>query len=131
MTTTSNQSAKTRSIPPLAVVAILGTAWLPAIILAAFLPRFVSVFDRISEKGELPTLARTMLPLGRLGPIPAVLIVAGCVAVLVGIFHVWSRAGLRHRWIVLSALSFAGFAAFSIGLIGLIQPVYSIGAQVR
>src|SRR5438477_413860 len=50
---------------PRRATAMIALAWLPAIILAASLPRFVPTFDHWPR--ELPPLTLALMPVGRLG----------------------------------------------------------------
>ena len=85
---------------------MIALAWLPAIVAAASLPRFVPIFDRWPR--ELPPLTLALMPVGRLGAGPIVLAGVGLVAVLVGLYAGWVRAGLPGRRAVALALAGAG-----------------------
>src|SRR4051794_3718329 len=54
-----------RAPSPRRAAAMIALAWLPALLLAAFLPRFVPVFDR--WHWELPPLTHVLMAVGRLG----------------------------------------------------------------
>src|SRR5689334_21011699 len=65
--------ARRELTPRRAAVAIAG-AWLPAVVLAACLPRYVPVFDRWPAAwGEPPALTHALVAVGRLGAGPVAL----------------------------------------------------------
>src|SRR5687767_5119628 len=105
MTVASTERAiRARSDPsPRRAAAIIALAWLPAIVVAASLPRFVATFDR--WPWELPPLTLALMPIGRLGVGPIVLAGVGLVAVLAGFYAGWARAGLPGRRAVAFALA--------------------------
>ena len=91
--TSTDRAVQARPDPsPRRAAALIALAWLPAIIVAASLPRFVPVFDR--WRWELPPLTLALMPVGRLGVWQIVLVGVGLVAVLAVISAVWVRAGL-------------------------------------
>jgi hypothetical protein len=96
-------------------------AWVPAIIVAAGLPRFVPVFD--GWRGELPPLTLALMPVGRLGIGPIVLAGVGLVAVLVALYVGWVRAGLPGRRVVGFALAAAGLGGFAVFMAAALGPM--------
>jgi hypothetical protein len=83
--------------------------WLFAVLLAAFLPRYVPIFDHWpAHWGEVPTLTRALMSVGRLGVWPIALAGVGLVAVLAGGGAVWVRARLPGRRAVVLVLAVAG-----------------------
>jgi hypothetical protein len=104
--------------------AVIALAWLPALVLAAFLPRYVPVFDRWpAQWGESPALARALMWVGRLGVGPILLAGLGVVAVLAGGGASWVRAGLPGRRAVVFALAAAGLGVFVACLAGTLGQV--------
>src|SRR5262245_9379949 len=94
----TDQAIRARPDPsPLHVVVVIGLAWLPAILAAASLPKFVSLFDRWPAQWELPPLTLALMSVGRLGVGPIVLAGVGLVTVLAGVYACWARAGLPGR----------------------------------
>ena len=86
--------------------------WLLAVLLAAFLPRYIPVFDHWpAHWGELPALTRALMSVGRLGAWPIALVGVGLVTVLACGGAGWVRAGLPGRRAVVLALAVAGLAA--------------------
>src|SRR2546430_5839217 len=91
----TTRSIQARPSPqPLHAAAMIVLAWLPAIVVAASLPRFVPAFDRWPAHWELPALTRALMSLGRQGAGPIVLAGVGLVAVLAG-----GGAGWVPAWI--------------------------------
>jgi hypothetical protein len=106
-------------LPPRRAVAMIAFPWLFAVLLAAFLPRYVSVFDRWpAQWGELPALTHALVSVGRLGTWPIALAGLGLVAVLAGGGAAWVRAGLPGRRAVVLALAAAGLVACLVGTLG-------------
>jgi hypothetical protein len=96
-------------------------AWVPAVIVAAGLPRFVPVFDR--WRGELPVLTAALMPVARLGVGPVAAAGLGLVAVLVAFYAGWARAGLPGRRAVGFALAAAGLGGFAVFLWAALGPM--------
>lgn len=104
--------------------ALIAVAWLPAVIVAAFLPRYVPVFDSWrAQWGELPPLTHALVAAGRLGAWPLALAGAGVAAVLAGGGAGWVRAGLPGRRPVVAALAVTGLVAFAVILAGTLGQV--------
>src|SRR2546425_800995 len=80
---------------PRRAAAMIALAWLPALVVAAGLPRFVPTYDR--WRRELPPLTEALMSVGRLGAGPIVLAGAGIVAVLAAVGFGWVWAGLPCR----------------------------------
>jgi hypothetical protein len=106
---------------PRRAAAMIALAWLPAIIAAAALPRFVPVFDR--WRWDLPPLTVALMPVGRLGVGPIVLAGAGLVAVLAGLYAGWVRAGLPGRRAVAFAFVAAGLGALPVFMAAALGPM--------
>ena len=99
--------------------AVIALAWLPAVIVAAGLPRFVPAFDR--WRGELPPLTAALMPVARLGVGPVAAAGLGLVAALVAFYVGWARAGLpgrRAAGFVLAAAGLGGFAVLVAAALG-------------
>jgi len=111
---------------------VLG-AWIPAISSAADLTRFVPMFDRISERGELPVLTRWMMPLGRLGPTGAVVTMLATVALLVMIDMAAQRTKLPNWvcWGWFGVMIIGGMVVFLLCMLAILQPLWKLGAQVE
>src|SRR5262245_29706055 len=70
-----------RSAPePLHAAGVIALAWLPAILVTAFLPRYVPIFERWPANWEVPPLTRALMWIGRFGPVPIVSVGTGLVA---------------------------------------------------
>jgi hypothetical protein len=111
------------------VAAIIGVAWAPAVVLVAFrLPRFIPLFDKLKEKGILPTFTQLLMPFARLGAGPSDPVGLGLIILLISAYIVAIRASLRGGWIFLCLFAAVGLAAFMIFVIGMILPVNSMGA---
>jgi hypothetical protein len=102
---------------------LITMAWLPAIVVAAALPRFVHTFDRWPAQWELPPLTLALMSVGRMGVWPIVLAGAGLVAVLAGGCAIWVQARLPGRWAVVLALAVAGLGVFLAGMAGVLGPI--------
>jgi hypothetical protein len=111
-------------LSPGRAAAMVAFAWLFAVLLAAFLPRYVPVFDHWpGQWGELPVLTRALMSVGRLGTWPIALAGVGLAAVLAGGAAGWVRTGLPGRRTVVLSLAAAGVltcAACLAGTIGLV-----------
>jgi hypothetical protein len=106
---------------PLRTAVIIALAWLPAIIVAASLPRFVPVFDR--WHWELPPLTLSLMSVGRLGVEPIVLAGVGLVAVLAGGGAGWVRAGLPGRRAVPFVFAVAGIGVAALCTLCVLVPI--------
>src|SRR4029077_4532211 len=93
-------------LSPRRAAAMIAFPWLFAVLFAAFLPRYVPIFDRWpAHWGELPALTHALMSVGRLGAWPIVLTGVGLVAVLAGGGAGWVRAGLPGRRAVVLAIA--------------------------
>jgi hypothetical protein len=111
-------------LSPRRAAAMVACPWLFAVLLAAFLPRYVPVFEHWpAHWGELPALTRALMSVGRLGPWPIALAGTGLVAVLAGGGAGWVRAGLPGRRAVVLALAVAGLVACVVCLAGTVGQV--------
>ena len=100
-------------LSPRRAAAVIAFPWLLAVLLAAFLPRYVPIFDRWPARwGELPALTHALMSVGRLGVWPVVLAGVGLVAVLAGSGAGWVRSGLPGRRPVVLTIAAAGLVAF-------------------
>jgi hypothetical protein len=108
---------------PRRAAAIIALAWLPALIVAAGLPRFVPVFER--WHWELSTLTLALMSVGRLGTWPIVLAGVGMVAILVGLYAGWVRAGLSGQRAVAVAFAVAGVGVFAVCILGTLVPIFT------
>src|SRR5437588_1998126 len=106
---------------PRRAAAMIALAWLPAIIVAASLPQFVPIFDRWPR--ELPPLTLALMPVGRLGVGPILLAGVGLVAVLVGLYAGWVRAGLPGRRVVGFACAAAGLGVLPVFMAAALGPM--------
>ena len=109
---------------PLSAAAMIALAWLPAIVVAASLPRFVTRFDR--WPWELPPLTHALMSVGRLGVGPIVLAGMGLVAVLVCLYAGWVRAGLPGRRAVVLVLAAIGLGTFAVLMAGTLGPIVTV-----
>ena len=100
---------------------MIALAWLPAIVAAASLPRFVPIFDRWPR--ELPPLTLALMPVGRLGIGPIVLAGVVLVAVLAGFYAGWVRAELPGRRAVALLFAAAGLGVFPVCLAAALGPM--------
>jgi hypothetical protein len=100
--------------------AVIAAAWLPAVVAAAALPRFVPAFDR--WPWELPPLTAALMPFARLGVGPVGAAGVALVAALIAADVAWARAGLPGRQTVPAALAAAGLAAFAVLLWAALGP---------
>ena len=113
-----------RELTPRLAAVVIACAWLPAVVLAAFLPRYVPVFDRWPAAwGELPALTHVLMAVGRLGVWPIALAAVGLVAVLAGGGAGWVRAGLPGRRAVALAFAAAGLGALAVFMAGALGPL--------
>jgi hypothetical protein len=120
--TPTDQALQSRPGPsPRRAAAMIALAWLPALIAAASLPRFVPTFDR--WPWELPPLTLALMPVGRLGVWPIVLVGVGLVAVLAGLSAGWARAGLPGRRAVVLGLATAGLGALPVFMAAALGPM--------
>jgi hypothetical protein len=109
---------------PRRAAAVIAFPWLLAVLLAAALPGYVPAFERWPAPwGELPTLTRALMAVGRLGTWPIALAGVGLVAVLAGGGAGWVRAGLPGRRAVVLALAMAAIAACVAILVGTLGQV--------
>jgi hypothetical protein len=108
---------------PRRAASMIALAWLPALVMAAGLPRFVPTFER--WHWELPPLTEALMAVGRLGLGPIVLAGVVLVAVLAAIGFGWVRAGLPFRHAVVFALAAAGLGAFAAGMAGTLGPIFT------
>lgn len=109
---------------PRRAAAMIAVPWLFAVLLAAFLPRYVPVFDRWpAQWGELPALTHALMSVGRVGTWPIALAGVGLAAVLAGGGAGWVRAGLPGRRPVVLAVATAGLAACVACLAGTLGQV--------
>jgi hypothetical protein len=123
MTVAVAEPAPARPEPsPRRVAGLIALAWTPALIVAASLPRFVPVFDR--WRWELPPLTAALMPVGRLGVGPIVFAGVVLVAILVGGYASWVRAGLPGRRWVGFALAAAGLLALPVLMAAALGPVF-------
>jgi hypothetical protein len=106
---------------------MIALAWLPALVVAAGLPRFVPLYGRWHQ--ELPPLTEALMSVGRIGVGPIVLAGAELVAVLAAIGFGWVRAGLPCRRPVLFALAAAGLGVFAAGMAGTLWPLWMFRIQ--
>jgi hypothetical protein len=109
---------------PLRAAAMIALSWLPALVIAAFLPRYVPTFDRWHQ--ELPPLTLALMSIGRLGVWPIVLAGVGLVAVLAGVGAGWVRARLSHRRTVVFALAATGIGLIAVLLAGTLGPIITM-----
>jgi hypothetical protein len=112
---------------PRRAAATIALAWLPALVVAAGLPRFVPAFGRWPQ--ELPPLTEALLSVGRLGVGPILLAGAGLVAVLAAAGFGWVRAGLPYRRAAVFALAAAGLGVFATGMLGSLWPLLTFRIQ--
>ena len=112
---------------PRRAAALIALAWLPALVVAAGLPRFVPVYDRWHS--ELPPLTEALMAVGRLGFWPVVLAGAALVAVLAAAGFGWVRAGLPCRRAAVFALAAAGLGAFASCMAGALWPLLTFRIQ--
>jgi hypothetical protein len=113
-------------------------AWLPAIVLVVyFAPRFVPIFQKLDEKGELPQLTSPLMAFVRLDTayfhLPTAFVVIALLAV-----DEWAVRLLRRRargslwsWLWVAAASLAGIVAQFVIVSGLVLPVFKMGSAVR
>jgi hypothetical protein len=111
-------------ISPWRAAGIVAVSWLPALVLAATLPRYVPVFDR--WRWELSPLTHALMSIGRLGFWPIVLAGVGLVGVLAVGAANWVRAGLPRRQTVVSVLAATGIALIAVLLIGMYEPMLTM-----
>jgi hypothetical protein len=103
---------------------MIAFTWLLAVLLAAFLPRYVPIFDRWpAQWGELPALTHALMAVGRLGAWPIALVGVGLVAVVAGGGAGWVWAGLPGRRAVVLALAVAGLVACVACVVGTLGQV--------
>jgi hypothetical protein len=108
---------------------MIAFSWLLAVLFAAFLPRYVPIFDRWpAQWGELPDLTHALMSGGRLGVWPIVLAGVGLVAVLAGFGATAVWAGLPSRRAVVLAIAVAGLGVSVAIVVGTLGQV--ITAQV-
>ena len=111
-------------LSPRRAAAMIAFTWLFAVLFAAFLPRYVPIFDRWPAYwGELPALTRALMSVGRLGTWPIAIVGVGLVAVLAGGGASWVRAGLPGRRVVVLALAVAGLVVIVACLVGTLGQV--------
>jgi hypothetical protein len=109
---------------PRQAAVVIALSWLPALVLAAFLPRYVPVFDHWpSGWGEPPALTHALMAVGRLGTGPVAVAGVVLVAALAGGGAAWVWAGLAGRRVVVPGLALAGLAAFALCLAGTLGQV--------
>lgn len=108
---------------PRRAAGVIALAWLPAVVLAAGLPRFVPSLT--AGAGSCP-LTEALMSIGRLGPGPIVLAGTGLVAAMAAIGFGWVRAGLPCRRAVAFALAAAGLGAFAVGMAGTLGPLLTV-----
>jgi hypothetical protein len=112
------------ALSPRRAAAIIGLAWLPAMVVAASLPRFVPTFDR--WHWELSPLTHALMSVGRLGFGPIVLAAVALAAVMAGGGAGWVRAGLPGRRAVVLALAVAGLGALVVCMAGTLGPILTV-----
>jgi hypothetical protein len=118
----TDQAIRARPDPsPRRAAAMIALAWLPAIVAAASLPRFVPTFDR--WHWELPPLTHALMSVGRLGFGPIVCAGVGLAALMAGGGAGWVRAGLPGRRAVVLAIAVAGLGVFVACVVGTLGQV--------
>lgn len=106
-------------ISPRRAAAMIAFPWLLAVLFAAFLPRYVPIFDRWPARwGELPALTHALVSVGQLGVWPITLAGVGLVTVLTGGGAGWVRAGLPGRRAVVLVIALAGLGVFVACVVG-------------
>jgi hypothetical protein len=111
-------------LSPQRAAALIAFPWLFAVLLAAFLPRYVPIFDHWpAHWGELPALTHALMSVGRLGAWPIALAGVGLVALLAGGGAGWVRAGLPGRRAVVLALAVAGLVVCVASVVGTLGQV--------
>jgi hypothetical protein len=121
------ESQRSKAVPclthpsPRRAASMIALAWLPALVIAGGLPRFVPTFERWPV--ELPPLTEALMAVGRLGLGPIALAGVVLVAVMAAIGFGWVRAGLPCRRAVVFALAAAGLGAFVAGMAGTLGPI--------
>jgi hypothetical protein len=119
--TASADRAVRPELSPLRAAATIALSWLPAILVAASLPRYVPVFDR--WRRGLPALTLALMSVGRLGLGPIVWTGVGVAALLAGGGAGWVRTGLPGRRAVVFALATAGIAAAAVCMLYTLVPI--------
>jgi len=108
-------------LSPRRAAAMIALAWLPAIVAATSLPRFVPIFDR--WHWELPPLTHALMSVGRLGFWPIVLLGVGLMALMAAGGAGWVRAGLPGRRAVVLAFAAAGPSSLVVCMAGTLGPI--------
>lgn len=111
-------------LSPRRAAAIVALAWLPVLLIAASLPRFVSLFDRWNE--DLPPLTHALVNIGRLGYGPIVLAEVGLLTALsVGCATLASARLPSHRPVVMTVAVF-GILMFPVLFWGVMGPMLTL-----
>ena len=103
--------------------AMIALAWLPAIVVAASLPRYARTFDRWPAHWELPPLTLALTSVGRLGVGPIVLVGVGLVALMAAAGAGWVRAGRRGGRALMVVLAAIGLGVSGVCMLGVLVPI--------
>jgi hypothetical protein len=119
----TDRVVQTRPDPsPWRAAALIALAWLPAIVAAASLPRFVPTFDR--WPWEVPPLTHALMSIGRLGYGPIVLAGEGLVVVLASVAAVWAWAGFRGPRVVAFTIAVIGLGVLVVCMAGTLGAIF-------
>lgn len=124
--------------PRWARVIIYSLLWLPAFVLViGVVPRFEAMFQRLTEKGELPQLTSLLVAFARVDAayyhLPVVLVALALLALdeaAVCLLRRRSRGNL-WSWLWVAAGGVAGLVSQQVIIYGLMLPIYKMGSAVR
>ena len=117
---------------------IYGVTWLPAIVLMVrVIPRFVPIFQKLDELGELPQPTKWLTAWVHVDTdcyhVPVVFLALALLAIdewAVGLLRRKPNGNLRS-WLWVTVVGLAGIVAEFVIVVGLLAPVFTLPAGVR
>ena len=136
----SESAAQRRSDPPLPIfvrAVIYGVVWLPfAGLVAFYAPRFDGLFERLRQRGGLPVLTEWLMWFGGLNHalfcLPCLLLFALLVVADAGMAGMLRRRRRKRSLYTIwfAGVIVAGILAAALAIIGLLLPVWKMGATI-